>query len=150
MALPSTAVTRLAAMLVTLVACTDSHQPLAPSSSPPITSAPIAPTIPSGFPSISRPGVGFYRVTSSFIPGYSRYVLYEDGTFSLQYLRPDVGFFEYPGKFSGAASALTFEFDGWSTAGPWLANGVVDGNSLTVKYNTIMMLSDFEDGVYSR
>ena len=36
-----------------------------------------------------------------------------------------------------------------SIAGPWLATGVVRrDSSLVVRYNVIMQLSDFEDGVY--
>jgi hypothetical protein len=65
-------------------------------------------------------------------------------------VRPDWGFFEYLGKYSRTGSAITFQFDGWSVMGPWLADGIVVGNSLTVKYNDIMLWSDFEDGVYIR
>jgi hypothetical protein len=65
-------------------------------------------------------------------------------------VRPDWGFFEYLGRYSRTDSAITFDFDGWSVVGPWLASGVVAGNSLTVKYNDVMLWSDFEDGVYIR
>ena len=49
-----------------------------------------------------------------------------------------------------ADSVITFEFDGWSAVGAWLATGIVGGNSLIVKYNDVMIWSDFEDGVYVR
>ena len=43
---------------------------------------------------------------------------------------------------------VIFHWEGWSVAGPWGAIGVFNGNSLTLSDNVIMMLSDFEDGVY--
>jgi len=89
------------------------------------------------------------RQTVSVIPGSSRYVFYDEGVFSLEYIRPDGGFFEYRGHYSRADSSITFSFDGWSVAGPWLATGVVRrDSSIVVRYNVIMQLSDFEDGVY--
>lgn len=89
------------------------------------------------------------RVSSSFIPGTSRYVLYGDGSFKLQYVTPS-GSFEYPGTYQLADPIVTLRFDGRSAAGPWLADGVLSGDSLIVRYNVVMQLSDFEDGVYLR
>jgi hypothetical protein len=77
----------------------------------------------------------------------SRYVLNEDGTFALQY--PSlIG--EYRGRYTEAGGRITFDWDGWSIAGPWGAAGVFDGNRMVVRYNMIMLMSDFEDGVYVR
>ena len=60
-----------------------------------------------------------------------------------------LGFFEYRGHYSRADSSIVFSFDGWSIAGPWLATGIVRrDSSIVVRYNVIMQLSDFEDGVY--
>jgi hypothetical protein len=39
---------------------------------------------------------------------------------------------------------------GWSSAGPWGAAGTLGGNSLTVRYNLIMQMTDFEDAIYVR
>jgi hypothetical protein len=97
----------------------------------------------------SGPVAVYDRQTVSVIPGSSRYVIYGEGVFSLEYIRPDWGFFEYRGHYSRADSSIAFSFDGWSIAGPWLATGIVRrDSSIVVRYNVIMQLSDFEDGVY--
>jgi predicted small lipoprotein YifL len=100
------------------------------------------------FPPISAGAAVYNRTTPSYIPGSSRYVLYDDSTFALQYWRPDWGFFEYPGEYRREDSAMSFYFDGYNTAGAWVATGTLDGQTLTVAYNLVMMMSDFEDGVY--
>ena len=51
-------------------------------------------------------------------------------------------------RLSRANSLLTFDFDGWGAMGPWLADGILLGDSLIVKYNDVMLWTDFEDGVY--
>ena len=135
----------LGALLVTLAGCKDSPLALEPS-----RSEPSGPTIPPDFPALSSPAGIYDRTSPSFIPGNSRYVLYENGTFSLQYVTPDWGFGEYLGRYSRTDSAIAFQFDGWNGMGPWLADGIVAGDSLTVKYNVAMVMSDFEDGVYIR
>jgi hypothetical protein len=103
-----------------------------------------------GFPWVDRPAGIYDRVTYSFIPGSSRYVLYDNGTFSLQYSLAQWGLVEYKGRYSRADSLITFDWDGWSTMGPWGADGILRDDTLIVKYNLVMLLSDFEDGVYVR
>lgn len=76
-----------------------------------------------------------------------RYVLYEDGTFGLQFTSGRYGFFEYPGSYSIRDELITFDFDDDSR---WQATGRIRGDRLSVEYNLIMYLSDFEDGVYIR
>jgi Tol biopolymer transport system component len=89
----------------------------------------------------------YNRTTASSIPGNQRYVIYDDGTFSLQYLRPDFGFFEYPGRYLRAESVLTLNFN--ANSGAWQARGVLGADSsLAVKYNLEMGLDDFEDATY--
>ena len=78
----------------------------------------------------------------------SRFILGEEGGFSLEFFSPNFGMFEYPGRYSRDGTALELDFDGWSRAGPWLATGTLEGDSLTVTYNVVMMLSDFVDGTY--
>jgi hypothetical protein len=138
----------LGALLVALAGCKDSPLPLEPSVAP--RSEPSGPKTPSDFPPPSRPADIYNRTSPASIPGNSRYVLYEDGTFSLQYVRPDWGFFAYSGRYSRTDSSITFQFDDGNSAGPWLADGTVAGNSLTVEYNLVMGLADFEDGVFIR
>ena len=87
----------------------------------------------------------FDRLTPSFFGGLQRYVFYNDSTFALQGPFPD-----FPGKYSRADSLVTFHFAGWSPAGALGADGILRGDSLIVKYSLVMLLSDFEDGVFLR
>jgi len=107
----------------------------------------VSPPTLTSFPTLSHPGIIYGRTSPSEFPGTSRYVLYEDGSFSLQYVRPDWGFFEYPGKYTRADSAIAFKF-GPNGGPPWLADGVVEGASLVVHVDFTMVADGFEDGVY--
>ena len=102
------------------------------------------------FPAISRPARVYVGTSSAFTtyhgsPLSSRYVLYDDGTFVLQYSSINYPFFEYPGSYNEVNSLMTFDF-GPSWDG---AKGVLNGTSLRVQYNTRMQMSDFEDGIYT-
>jgi len=79
----------------------------------------------------------------------SRFVLYDNGAFALQYRTCNCGG-EYRGRYTEARGVITFEWDGWSVAGPWGASGTLQGDTLTVRYNQIMQLTDFEDAAYLR
>ncbi len=138
-----------AALTIPLFGCSDSTWlPLEPAAAP---SAPSSPAPDPAFPTVGDTAQVYVRVSpSTFVEGTSRYVLYSDGTFGLQYVTPRFGFFQYKGRYARTGSAIVFDWDGWSTAGPWGAEGAIAGDSLTVKYNVVMMLSDFEDGVYVR
>ena len=141
-------------LLVLEAGCSDVLVPR-PSADPPPQAGPTAPPVVPSFPPVDSAATVYLRASAtSFVPGHSRYVLFEDGTFALQYVRPDLpphrAFFEYAGRYARAASALRFAFDGWSTMGPWLADGLVLGDSLIVAYNDVMLWADFEDGVYVR
>jgi hypothetical protein len=83
-------------------------------------------------------------------PLASRYVLYDDGTFALQYSSAKHSFFEYRGTFKVMDGLVAFDWEGWSVAGAWGATGSLSDDSLSVQYNIIMQLSDFADGVYLR
>jgi Tol biopolymer transport system component len=141
---------------IVLAAC-NKDAPTDPRGRTPPTSVPIPPPPPppppalpiTAFPDLTHAGVIYDRTTPSSIPGQSRYVIYDDGTFSLQYLRPDWGFFEYPGRYLRADSALTFDFKDGNAAGPWQAHGVLQADSsLTVSVNDVMAMADFENGKY--
>jgi hypothetical protein len=56
---------------------------------------------------------------------------------------------EYRGRYTGQNRDIRFEWEGWSTAGPWEATGLLGDRTLTVRFNIVMQLSDFEDAVYS-
>ena len=139
----SVAALSVCSLLATLAGCGGDQQlPVEPS--PPIVSGPQSPPV---FPTISRPSVIYNRVSESVF-GNSRYVVYDDNTFTLQYLLASQVVLDYAGKYSGEPSALTFSFDASPTG--WTAGAVIHGDSLIVKYNLTMSLSDFEDGVYVR
>ena len=67
---------------------------------------------------------------------HSRFVLYDNGGFVLQF--PTVAGDGYRGGYTEVNGAITFEWEGWNPAGPWGAAGMLNGNSLTVQYNSIM------------
>jgi Tol biopolymer transport system component len=123
-------------VLVILAACSG-DVPTGVHTEPPDPPGPGA-----GYPLLLRPGVAY---VSTSLPSTSRYVLYEDSTFGVQF-GSSYGFFEYPGKYSRADSVVSFLFD--ANAGRWTATGIVRGDSLIVIYNDEMHLDDFEDGVY--
>jgi hypothetical protein len=74
----------------------------------------------------------------------SRIVLYENGAFVLRY----DGLGEYRGGYTESNGIITFEWEGWSAAGPWGASGTLEKTSLTIQFNFIMQMTDFEDAVY--
>jgi hypothetical protein len=77
----------------------------------------------------------------------SRLVLYDNGAFVLQY--PTLGSGGYRGRYTEVNGVITFEWEGWSAAGPWGAIGTLQGDSLLVQYSIYMQMSDFEDAVYA-
>jgi hypothetical protein len=78
----------------------------------------------------------------------SRFVLYDNGAFVLHYT--NLGGPGYRGGYTEENGVITFQWEGWSVAGVWGATGTLNGNALTVQYNWIMQLTDFEDAVYAR
>jgi hypothetical protein len=142
-----------------LVAACGPSGPTAPTatSQPPPSSAPQPPvaTQPPAavLPPLSGPSRTFVfdRALSFAVRDYtktSRFVLYDNGAFELQY--PSLGPGGYRGGYAEANGTVTFEWEGSSTAGPWSATGTLIGESLTVKYNLIMQMTDFEDAEYVR
>ena len=152
----NTAVRRraLVVLLMLSAACNNSGptSPTVTSRTSPLQASP-APTPPaSNFPPLSGPSRTFvfdrelsYRVSE--YTRHSRFVLYDNGAFVLRF--PSVGEGGYLGGYRVAGDGtVTFEWEGWSTAGPWSATGTLKGDSLTVQYNLVMQLTDFEDGAY--
>ena len=79
-------------------------------------------------------------------PVASRYVLYDDGSFALQYASANYPFFEYLGTYTEANSLIKFldKDAGWeATVSPRV-------ESISVRYPLLMQHSDFLDGVYIR
>jgi hypothetical protein len=57
---------------------------------------------------------------------------------------------QYKGGYTPTNNSISFTWEGWSVAGPWEATGTLKRDTLTVAYNLIMAMSDFEDAVYLR
>jgi hypothetical protein len=118
-----------------------------------LATSPTGPSRPAAVPPTDRPPLSGPFRTFSFernllhpVAGYtnnSRFVLYDTGAFVLRY---EGG--EYRGRYTEANGDIVFDWEGWSVAGPWGAIGTLKGDLLTVQYNLIMQLSDFEDAVY--
>jgi len=151
-----------ALVLPAFAGCSDATQPVAPPAqgtppgSPP--TPPVSPPIGiSSFPALTRSG-RIYAAAPGLNELYtqyhgagleSRYVLYDDHSFALQFVSGRFGVFEYDGSFTGA-DTLTFTWKGWSLAGPWGSEATLRGDTLSVRYNLIMQLTDFVDGTYIR
>jgi hypothetical protein len=135
------------ALLALTTACTDTRPPTAPTPPPP--DRPAGVSAPQGpLPPISGPARVFTYVSSAASPlgvitSASRYVLYDDGTFALQYPGP----FEYRGTYTALDGAIRFDFAA-HPGGVWQASATLDGGTLAVRYNLDMFLSDFEDAIY--
>jgi hypothetical protein len=111
------------------------------------SSPPVQPT----FPPLSGPSrtFTFDHAPSPRVASYttqSQFVLYDNGAFALQY--PSLNGGVYRGGYTESNGVITFSWEGWSAAGPWSATGTIKDGLLTVQYNVIMALTDFEDAVY--
>jgi len=128
----STLAVALAAGISLATGCGDSTTPVEPPSP-----APIAKPI---FPAPSRPAQIYVEaVQTSSRP--SRYVLYEDGSFALQFPGR-----EYPGTWSQKDSVITFTFLEWG----WEAIGLQSDNHMTITYSESMWELEFNGGTYVR
>lgn len=146
-----------AAASLVVAGCADPSPPVAPAA--PMPPAPPPATAPQ-YPVLTRAAVIYMAADSLYhsgdLPDFggsslsSRYVLYEDGTFALQFLTVNRGFLEYLGRYASGDSLIAFDWDASYAARPWAATGTVHGDSLRVAYNVVMQLTDFEDGLYVR
>ena len=152
---------RLALSIAILSAgCSDAARPSPTAPTPtaiaPPRMPPVEPAVAPPFPAVSRPGRVYVATTEPSYAGYhggtlkSRYVLYDDRAFALQYASPRFGNFEYRGTYTESNGEVVFQWEGSSAAGPWGATGVITEESLTVSYNLIMQHTDFEDGMFVR
>ncbi len=142
-----------AVFLVVLSTACGSSAPTSPTAIPQPLPTPAPPTAPPtrAFPPLSGPSrtFAFDRELSYRVRDYTKrssFVLYDNGAFVLRYGGPG----EYRGGYTVADGVITFDWEGWSAAGPWGATGTIRGDSLTVEYNLIMQLTDFEDAVYAQ
>ena len=135
------------------------HFPTAPTASTTAAPAPapaFQPNVAPPFPAVSKPARIYVAEKESSYVGYhggalqSRYVLYDDRAFALQYTSARFGHFEYRGTYAESNGEVVFHWEGSGSAGSWGATGVLTEASLTVSYNFIRQISDFEDGVFLR
>jgi len=139
----------LVSVLVLSAACDYAERPAAPSPVPTPPPAAIVPPPTRGLPPATGPATTyvFERELSYAIRVYtaaSKYVLYENGRFSLQYASLSG---EYAGTYVQENGVIAFSFAGDSR---WGAIGTLRGDSLEVRYTEIMEHSDFENAVYRR
>lgn len=132
------------ALLFLAVACSRPTSPTRPT--PPagtISPTPTGPVPVPDFPAITAPARVYLAAHS--LPRPSRFLLYEDGRFALQY----TGNYESLGTYREAGGVITFSWETLGRTGPWGATGSLTGEDLTVHYNLDMQLSDFVDDVYT-
>jgi hypothetical protein len=79
----------------------------------------------------------------------SRFILYDNGAFVLQYPTISVEGGGYPGAYAESNGVLALVWEAWNIGGPWGATATLKGNSLTVNFNSIMYGADFEDAAYT-
>jgi hypothetical protein len=135
-------------LVVLSIACS---MPTAPTASSPVPAVPSpAMPPPRTFPALSGPSrtFGFDHELMYQLRDYtkqSRFVLYDDGAFALQYVSLGI---EYRGGYTESNGVVAFGWEDSSAAVPWAATGTLKDGSLSVQYNLIMQLSDFENAVY--
>jgi hypothetical protein len=145
----------LVGLLVFCVAC-DAQRPTAPSATLDAPTAPTPPAPPSG-PSLSGPSITYHFIAPldypvrSFTPT-SRYVLYNNGAFSLRY--EALGEVAYTGRYRQEDGRFIFDFGadgvGSQLGGPD-AIATLNGDLLEVRYSFEMRVgADFENAVYQR
>jgi hypothetical protein len=138
----------LLAFLLFSVACGNADRPTAPSSlstQPP--SMPQPP--PAGQPPLTGPATTYlfsgplsYQVRD-YTTG-SKYVLYDNGAFSLQYASLAAS---YPGTYRQENGRISFDFN---ADGSWDGSGALNADLLEVRYTETMEHSDFENALYRR
>ena len=98
----------------------------------------------SDWPGVTGPARIYERVLTACSGVPSRYVLFDDRRFELQYTNG----FSTAGTYSTVpgTGGLAFAF----SVSKWAATGAIRGDSLWVLYNEIAQLEDFENGLYLR
>src|SRR5688572_24679436 len=89
--------------------------PVASPTAPTASARPPVPDVPRGFPALSRPariyvGADLPSNPVQGSPIAVRYVLYDDGTFALQYSSANFPFVDLPGVYTEANTLIAFEW----------------------------------------
>ena len=140
----------LACFLIVGLAC-GMEQPTSPTPVPAATTVQPPPAV-QPLPEVPVPaGSSRYDFASPLTYNVRSYttssvlVLNSSGTFALHY--PSLGTRAYVGTYQQDGDHISFRFSG---DGRWEADGTLGGDSLTVRYNFIMEMSDFENAIYKR
>jgi hypothetical protein len=130
---------RLVSFLLFSIACTNADRPTAPSTPPPPA---IQPRRGGEWPPLSGSATIYHAVSAA---AGTRYVLYENGAFSLQF-----GLLGGSSMlaFIGRRPSVSASFSPATSGGPPI--GTLKGDLLEVRHNDIMEHSDFVNGVYQR
>lgn len=144
--------TRLSVVFLFVVSAgCSSSMPSSPTAPTP-TQAQPTPAPPSDSPALSGPSRTFVFAHELSLPvmdytRHSQIVLYDDGACVLQYANQTGG--GYRGSWVAVANGLVyFRFDGFGVPGTWSATANLAGDSLTIRYGSDMIYSDFEDAAY--
>lgn len=148
-------VTRSSLAYVTILtlacsACGDGT-PVPPTASAAMATTPAAPAPTPTGPTFAGPARVFGNAQPLSYPisewtRQSRYSLYANGSFTLL---SAVGSGGYHGTYEERDGIVTFHWDATSVIGAWGATGRLSGDRMTVRYNEVMLLTDFEDAVYT-
>jgi hypothetical protein len=111
-------------------------------------SAPTNPSLPP--PTLAGPVARYQRVSPARY-GSDAYVLSlgADSAFVIVFADASSSG-EWSGRYARTDSVLVFHYNAWSAAGELGARGTLRGDTLLLRYNLVMQLTDFEDGVYVR
>ena len=80
----------------------------------------------------------------------TRFVFFRDSTFHLQFSSHRYGVFTYPGRYTRDPGVFTLRWETAINTLPWEATATVRGDTIDVRYNLNMIMSDFIDGPYVR
>ena len=138
------------ASLVLLLACDDDSYGSTPTA-PAVRHAPPS-TEPTGSLPVTEPATpGTYERTTLALGRLDSQIVFESsGAFRLEYGGSGADGFGYPGTYARQGDWYLLDFEGWSTAGPWEAYASFGGKCVDVRFNMVMVLSDFEDGRFCR
>jgi len=136
-------------------ACSGGDRIAGPSGSPQPYGLPATPpNSPSPFPAVTRPGSVYNEKSRLYAAptdpsAVSRYVLYDDGTFELQF-QNRFGSFAFGGHYQTSNGTVTLAFEGANIVGLWEATASLQNDEMSVMYNEVMVGADFVNGVYAR
>jgi hypothetical protein len=114
------------------------------------TPAPVTPVAPTQQPPTIAGAAVLYRRVSPLSYGSAvSYLLSRDADSAFTIIFPDGSkSWAWSGRYERADSVLTFHYNARSGAGEFGARGIIHGDTLFLRYNVLMQLTDFEDGVY--